>query len=513
MHWVVAARRSRTEIFERRLQECALWVRIASATSFLLAYRDLCGQTPGMIELCQARAQQLREDVAQAEKYWRKHPRRIERHMAASVKLHIFTKYWYLANDPLFAVLRSELSTPAGTVLGLSSPEVQQPGQFWRGIPLAMAAGPLRRPLDQGTFEEEQGYGGYSAPRIIAVGPHFYHRPPLGVDPGYAGHDYGTGRYPDQSGQHEVDHSRYGDRDALSPNYPSREQATQLPPVLLMTPALTRPTSERPSSYASVDTGDRSPSRDSRRRRQHDESDRTRHDSSSNSRYRSADRNHTDHHDTRRHSASSWRSESPTRSRSSRRRASSNQHANYEDAYDSDTASRSCPPSSRRSSAHLSSYEYNDHVHVDTRSNSIASTTRYSDSIFSHAPSSSSKSSYVSTQRSERSSNQTTGSGRSSRSQSVDEPLLETQRTRGGGDRRCPPISAMNETKARERVRRDEKKEGGTEKRGEGSGTEDWGEEGVGRRAGEVESKVEGMIARKGAVMSISLPEAKTKQV
>lgn len=71
----------------------------------------------------------------------------------------------------------------------------------------------------------------------------------------------------------------------------------------------------------------------------------------------------------------------------------------------------------------------------------------------------------------------------------------------------------MNETKARERVRRDEKKEGGTEKRGEGSGTEDWGEEGVGRRAGEVESKVEGMIARKGAVMSISLPEAKTKQV
>jgi len=114
VHWMAFPVRSRTELFERRLQECALWVRIASATSFLRAnFYDAWRGIPGVREICQARAQQLREDIAQAEKYSEKYPTRFEKHLGRSVRLRVLRRHWYLAYEPLFELPRSPLSTPS----------------------------------------------------------------------------------------------------------------------------------------------------------------------------------------------------------------------------------------------------------------------------------------------------------------------------------------------------------------------------------------------------------------
>ncbi|KAK0611704.1 hypothetical protein B0T14DRAFT_333953 [Immersiella caudata] len=436
MHWAVAARRSRTEIFERRLQECALWVRIASATSFLLAYRGGCGRVPGVLELCQTRAQQLREDVVQAKAYWKKHPRRMEKYMAVAVKLGVFRRYWGLAHDPMFEVVKSELSTPAGTSLGLSSPEEPPPRQYWRGIPVAMAAGPMRRAPEEDTYEVGQEHGMYFAPPVIPMGPYFRYPAPV-TGPWYAGQGYGTTSYVHDERQPPG----HGQQRPLTPGSASEETPQRSEPM--MTPAVTRPAAEPPNESRPIRSStkdDQSPSRESRRRHIYEESRSTNRDSASRQPRSS------------RHPESSRRPDTSRRPESSRRPGSSRRRTGRDD--NEDRESRYSRSSSQRSHTHRSEpHSDDDHVH-SSRSSSLVSSIR--DSIFSRTQSLSSRSSYVSMRSSEHS-GRTERSRQSSRSSSVEAASLEPRRKRGA-DRRCPPNSAMNETKARERIRRAEQK-------------------------------------------------------
>ncbi|KAK0649093.1 hypothetical protein B0T16DRAFT_125669 [Cercophora newfieldiana] len=465
MHWAVSARRSRTEIFERRLQECALWVRIASATSFLLAYRDTCGQVSGMLELCQTRAQQLREDVVQAEKYWKKHPRRMEKYMEVHVKLRVFQRYWYLANDPLFSVLKSELSTPTGTVLGLSSTD-EPPRQFWRGIPVAMAAGPARRQPDQDAFAERQNHGVYSSPPATDFSPCLDNYPSTAApNPWYP--RQGANYYPFQHGGYMPD------RHEPRPSSPSNERAGQPQSKPLITPPQVHPTPEGLNApnhgRASANYDDGIPSMGPHRRHRRHNDDHTRHESPSGSRDQSGNRGERDSLHIHQTSHSRQRSEHTQRSESSTRYANDDSSSRRSHRTSSSRHSYSQRSSNRQHRAEASHLDDDDHVYDTTRSSSTASTMR--DSIFSRAPSLSSKSSYTSTPTSEYSSVRTEKSRRSSHSGSIEVTAPEPQKTRGSEHRsrrsdprdaetekRCPPLSAMNKTKARERVRREERR-------------------------------------------------------
>ena len=81
MHWVAMAHRDRTELFDRRLRECALWMRIAVTTIFLLANFDDAARMPAVLEDCKHCAQRLRDDIFEVSVYRAKYPQRIERHM------------------------------------------------------------------------------------------------------------------------------------------------------------------------------------------------------------------------------------------------------------------------------------------------------------------------------------------------------------------------------------------------------------------------------------------------
>ncbi|GAB1318203.1 hypothetical protein MFIFM68171_08413 [Madurella fahalii] len=111
LHWFANMKTSRTKLYNRRLQECALWVRIATATAFLLAnFADAWYRVPGTLEQCQIRAQQLRDDIEQAQNYCREYPTRMERHMERDVNLDVFRRYWAVAYDKIFALPKSPLS-------------------------------------------------------------------------------------------------------------------------------------------------------------------------------------------------------------------------------------------------------------------------------------------------------------------------------------------------------------------------------------------------------------------
>ncbi|KAK4443334.1 hypothetical protein QBC34DRAFT_212297 [Podospora aff. communis PSN243] len=456
MHWAAATRRSRTEIFERRLTECALWVRIASATSFLLAYRGGCGRIPGVLELCQTRAQQLRADVVQAKTYWRKYPSRMEKHMAVAVKLSVFRRYWGLAHDPMFEVLKSELSTPAGTSLGLSSPEEQPPRQYWRGIPVVMAAGPVRRAPEEEFPGAAQEHGMYFVPPVVPLSPYSQYPAPT-AGPWYAGQGYGTTSY--------IREAFHPDEIRQVPPTPGFTFETpREPPEPVMTPAVPVPgpvlgtRSDHRPGLTPAEDGERSPSKESRRRRRQSEC-RASH-SSVTSQHRSVSGHERASNEDHRRSRSSRYSESSRRSDSSRqpesvraesRQLESSRRARRDDSEESE--SRYSRSSSRRSRHYTDIDSDDDHVST-TRSSSLVSSIR--DSIFSRAHSLSSRSSYVSMRSSEYS-DRTAKSRQSSRSSSVEAAAPEPPRRRGG-DRRCPPNSAMNGTKAREKVRRAERK-------------------------------------------------------
>ncbi|KAK1749869.1 hypothetical protein QBC47DRAFT_407537 [Echria macrotheca] len=82
LHYLAMVKRSRTDVFDRRLYECALWLRIAATTVFLHANYDAAAQwaarndtahrarfgvvSGDILGLCQVRAQQLRADIAEA---------------------------------------------------------------------------------------------------------------------------------------------------------------------------------------------------------------------------------------------------------------------------------------------------------------------------------------------------------------------------------------------------------------------------------------------------------------
>ncbi|KAK0707843.1 hypothetical protein B0H67DRAFT_647980 [Lasiosphaeris hirsuta] len=439
LHWIGSTRRSPTEVFERRLQECALWVRIASATSYLLASHSACGWVPGILELCQIRAQQLREDVTQAKRYQKNHPRRMEKHMGEHVNLRVFEKYYNLANLPLFAVRMSPLSTPSGTVLGTPPPEAQHEYQARRRFPVVVESGPRRRVP---TRREEEWHVGHNESQYMQPGE-----------------------------RHEYGHHR--DQGVSRPISPSRQRLAQLPSELLRAPARARPVSEHRDnslprdnydsrghgrdSYVPVND-DRDPLRESpRRRRRRDFEDSVRPRSpSSSSRNPSTKHDNRDYDDDRR------------RSVSSRRPVPKNNYAREDAGHGSRTGhsyrSSSHTSSSRRSQQGIFSPELDGHASDTARSSSVASTAR--ESIFSSVPPPSSRSSSFSMDgnpperaaKSRRSS--FSGSARSQAASA--EPTLEPRNMRGRGgrdvDKKYPPLAAKNKTKGRERLKKVERK-------------------------------------------------------
>ncbi|KAK3330018.1 hypothetical protein B0H66DRAFT_43143 [Apodospora peruviana] len=129
LHWLAMTQRSRTEVFDRRRDECALWMNIARATIFLHANYDAAlgdarrslqgghgghGISDGILVQCQYHAQHLRGYVADAERYCRKYPTRMSRHMEKAVDLAIFRKYWSICNDKFLELPKSSLSTVCG---------------------------------------------------------------------------------------------------------------------------------------------------------------------------------------------------------------------------------------------------------------------------------------------------------------------------------------------------------------------------------------------------------------
>ena len=375
--------------------------------------------------------------------------------MAVHVKLHVFQKYWYLAHDPLFAVLKSELSSPSGTVLGSPSPEAQNGRQYWRGVPVAIAAGPSSRAFAWDIHDEEEEHRGHYAYHPSAVG-----------DPWRA--DQNT-QASQNSGQRERYRPHYSrGQEIPRPESASSERRTQPPPQPLLTPALGRHAVEEVVSnhdnYVQMGCDDRNRSREPRRRRRHTDDHSTHRHSSSSSRYHSSDR------DVRDYRSPSRRPKPPQHPGPPRRPESPGRHAS-EYAEDSDRACRSRRPSFQRPSSHRTRRETDnpelDSLVYDTsRSSSVASTRR--DSIFSAAPSASSGSSYVSIR--EPPAERATKPRRPPRSSSVERPMMEAQAARGGGrrssrsglrdrdtDKRYPPNSAMNKTKGRKKLKKAER--------------------------------------------------------
>jgi len=122
LHWLAIARRDRTELYDRRLKECAIWMDIATITTFLHANHDVAleiARRPygyhanhragsDFLKRCQGFARQLGRAITAASEYSERHPERM-RHMEQVVNLGIFRSYWGNCNETFLELPRSQL--------------------------------------------------------------------------------------------------------------------------------------------------------------------------------------------------------------------------------------------------------------------------------------------------------------------------------------------------------------------------------------------------------------------
>lgn len=438
LHWFTNVRTNRTKLYNRRLQECALWVRIATATVFLLAnFADAWDGVPGKLEQCQIRAQQLRDDIEQAQNYDREYPTRMERHMERAVNLAVFRKYWGVAYDNIFTLPKSPLSSPSVSVVGTASP---QPHHYNRRESIHIVTHTMDPSRLHAASHEipprgrPRSQSRYAAQTYMLPSPDYGRQPtvldsvyaptqPIIIDTGYSYDDIPASeqrrhRRQRQAGGRDIPHSRTPSRQRVS------ERRSRSPRPIPQT-RLTEGRDSRNGRPPSLEIFAREPPCHSQPERigEQDRADATHHHYPATPDvlsqpcaadwdmcgYRSDDRD------------AGWSGPSSSRTR----RSSQNHHDEDPGPYHSTSSSSSHPTTARRGRRTDRPIEADRGRHyASSRSSSTVSTSR--SSLFSGAPSPSSASSYVSDNHSRPREESRGGrtSRRCSRPESADRPLM-----------------------------------------------------------------------------------------